>query len=77
MAVCNPQTFITESACLACLTYRQLQMVKVMLLCQIYNSGQPSVTCSPQDLLNQSPCLGCLTVHQLQLIKTQLACELS
>lgn len=46
MATCDPQTLLTAAACFNCgLTERQLQLVKLQLLCNIQaNSGGGSIT---------------------------------
>ena len=75
MASCNPQTYLTEGKCLEDLNSRQLQLAQIILLCQIYNSGQPSVTCDPQTILDENPCLSCYTIRQLKLIQTQMICD--
>jgi hypothetical protein len=73
MAVCNPQTLMTEAGCLACLSEKTLLAIAVKLLCTI--SGM--ATCNPQTLMNDAKCFACLGEKQLLAIVVQLLCNIS
>lgn len=64
MAVCNPNTILSEAACFMCLTPGQTELVITQLLCNIaVNGGGGAGTCnsagtgSPEGVVTANP--GC------------------
>lgn len=78
MAVCNPQTLLDANPCLAALDPHTLKVVKVQMLCGLYNNldSGAELTCDIQALLDNAACLFPLSDYQLEVIEAQLLCEI-
>ncbi len=76
MAECSPSSLLASGRCIACLTQKQIEVIKTVLLCRYLQSLSPAAECSPGALLSGSSFRG-LSWRTLQIIKTQLLCDIS
>lgn len=78
MAVCDPQALISQNPCVAALSPHMRKVVKVQMLCGLYNNlsaGDP-LTCDIQELLDDAACFADLSDSMLEILEIQLLCEI-
>ena len=78
MAVCSPQELISENPCLTALNPHMRRVVKVQMLCGLFNnldSGEP-LTCDIQELIDDAGCFYNLSDDMLEVIELQLLCNI-
>lgn len=76
MATCSPQELLGESSCFSCYPEKQLELIKLALLCRWLKILDPMASCSPQELLDDASCFLCLNPGDWNIIQTQLLCEI-
>ena len=76
MATCSASDLLAESACFCALGNKQLDLVKVALLCQLWQQNNPMAECDVSSLLSDARCFDCLTPKEISIVQTQLLCEI-
>lgn len=76
MATCSPADLLSAASCFQCLPGQSLELVKVVLLCQLAQAQNPSISCSIDSLMEDAACFQCLSIQQLMVLQTQLICEI-
>lgn len=76
MSDCSASELLAESACFCGLGEKDLELVKISLLCKIWQFNDPMAVCDATDLLESARCFDCLTPKQLSIVQTELLCEI-
>lgn len=75
MAVCDTTGVLADASCLNCLSHRQLQIVKAVLLCRWLQLLNPDATCDVPTILSAAQQFDGLTTRQIKIVIIQLLCD--